>query len=174
VTQELQIRLATRSDVEPARGVLKAAYAEYETWFPPANWKPYLADILDLEGRSAESELLVAELDGRVVGCVSYFPPGSKASYPSDSFSEHWPADWSAFRLLAVDPSVRGAGVGRALTEACIDRARAQGAPAMGLHTTAPMKVARAMYERMGFMRAPRFDFRPGPSVLVEAYQMKL
>ena len=36
------------------------------------------------------------------------------------------------------------------------------GAPVLGLHTTAPMKVARAMYERMGFERAPRYDFRPG------------
>ena len=75
--------------------------------FPAANWVPYLKDILDLEGRAAASELIVAEQDGQIVGCVSYFPPGGKASYPTDSFSEHWPSDWSAFRLLAVDPEVR-------------------------------------------------------------------
>ena len=170
----MRIRLAGETDIEQAREVLRAAYSEYEASFPAANWAPYLADILDLEGRAHESELIVADIGGKVVGCVSYFPPGSKASYPTDAVSEHWPGDWSAFRLLAVDPSARGGGVGRELTFACIERARAQGAPAVGLHTTAPMSVARAMYERMGFERAPQYDFRPGPTVLVEAYRLLL
>lgn len=167
-------RDATAEDVEAARSVLASAYSEYESAFPAANWTSYLADILDLEGRAVESQLLVAELDGRVVGCVSYFPPGAKAAYPSDAFSEHWPSDWAAFRLLAVHPSARGAGVGSHLTQVCIEKARAAGAPALGLHTTAPMKVARAMYERMGFERSPRYDFQPGPNLLVEAYRLLL
>jgi GNAT superfamily N-acetyltransferase len=168
------IRVAADSEFEEASAVLAAAYAEYERAFPAENWAPYLRDILDLEGRAAASELLVAELDDRIAACVSFFPPGAKMSYPSDSFSEHWPEEWSAFRLLAVHPSARGAGLGRELTVACIDRAREQGAPALGLHTTAPMQVARMMYERMGFERAPRYDFRPGPHVLVEAYRLLL
>lgn len=171
---EMEIRVARDDEFEAGREVLRAAYGEYETAFPPENWKPYLVDILDLEGRAADSDLLVAVVDGRVTGCVSYYPPGAKAAYPSDSFSERWPGEWSAIRLLAVDPSARGEGIGRRLTEACIERAREQGAPAIGLHTTAPMSVARAMYERMGFEREPRYDFRPGPSVLVEAYRLAL
>ena len=170
----ISVRQAAERDIEPARTILRAAYSEYEPSFPAENWAPYLKDILDLEGRSEASDLLVGEIDGRVVGCVSYFPPGSKASYPSDAFSERWPDDWAAFRLLAVDPRARGRGVGRRLTDACIERAREQGAPCLGLHTTAPMAAARGMYERMGFERAPRFDFRPGPTVLVEAYRLTL
>lgn len=167
-------KIADHQELENARAVLAAAYVEYEAAFPMADWARYLADIIDLEGRSGESDLIVAELDGRIVGCVSYFPPGAKASYPSDAFAEHWPPEWAAFRLLAVDPAARGSGVGRHLTEVCIERARAADAPAVGLHTTAPMAVARAMYERMGFERAPRFDFRPSPEVLVEAYRLLL
>ena len=168
------VREATDADIEPARSALRSAYAEYEKSFPPENWAPYLTDILNLEGRASESELLVAESDGSVVGCVSYFPPGSKASYPSDSFSERWPDNWGAFRLLAVDPSARGHGVGRRLTDECIERARGKGAPFLGLHTTAPMAIARSMYERMGFERVVQYDFRPGPTVLVEAYRLLL
>ena len=168
------IRLGLETDFESAGDVLRSAYSEYEASFPAANWAPYLEDILDLEGRAEASELIVAEQGGRIVGCVSYFPPGAKASYPSDSFSEHWPPDWAAFRLLAVDPSARGKGVGRRLTEVCIDKAREQGAPTLGLHTTGPMKVARAMYERLGFERAPRFDFQPSPQIAVKAYQLDL
>ena len=171
---DVEVRIARDEDVEPARAILASGYAEYKDSFRPENWERYRADIIDLEGRAEASELLVATRDDTVVGCVSYFPPGAKASYPSDSFSEHWPADWAAFRLLSVDPNVRGAGVGRRLTEACIERAREQGAPTLGLHTTQPMGIARAMYERMGFVRAPRFDFRPAPETLVEAYRLDL
>ncbi|MEA2433276.1 MAG: hypothetical protein QOG54_733 [Actinomycetota bacterium] len=170
----VSIRVAAETDFDPARRVLRAAYAGYESSFPEANWVPYLKDILDLEGRADASELLVAEMDGEIVGCVSYFPPGSKASYPSDAFSERWPSDWAAFRLLSVDPQIGGRGIGRQLTEACIERARQGGSPALGLHTTAPMAIARGMYERMGFKRAPQYDFRPGPTVLVEAYRLSL
>jgi GNAT superfamily N-acetyltransferase len=169
---EITVRVAAPEELEQARSILGAAYAEFESSFPEENWKRYLADILDLEGRASESELLIAELDGRMVGCVSYFPPGSKASYPSDAFSEHWPPEWAAFRLLAVDPSARGSGVGRRLTEVCIERARDEGAPTLGLHTTQPMSVARGMYERMGFERAPKYDFHPSPQVAVEAYRL--
>jgi GNAT superfamily N-acetyltransferase len=174
VMSTILVRVGGGADIDPARRILRAAYAEYERSFPAANWAPYLEDILDLEGRADESQLLVAEREGDLVGCVSYFPPGSKASYPSDSFSERWPDDWGAFRLLAVDPQARGGGVGRRLTDECIDRARRDGAIALGLHTTAPMTVARAMYERMGFERVAQYDFRPGPTVLVEAYRMLL
>jgi GNAT superfamily N-acetyltransferase len=170
----ISIKVAGATDIDPARRVLGAAYAEYEPAFPAANWVPYLKDILDLEGRADASVLLVAERAEEIVGCVSYFPPGSKASYPSDSFSERWPDDWGAFRLLAVDPGARGHGVGHRLTDVCIERARQDGATALGLHTTTPMAIARAMYERMGFERVPQFDFRPGPTVLVEAYRLLL
>jgi len=170
----LRIRNAVEADTEQARAILAAAYSEFEASFPAVNWVPYLADILNIEGRAEESDLIVAELGDRIVGCVSYFPPGSKASYPTDAVSETWPGDWSAFRLLAVDPSERGGGVGRELTLTCIERAREQGAPAIGLHTTAPMSIARSMYERMGFERAPRYDFQPGPMVVVEAYRLLL
>ena len=171
---DVSVRTGGDEDIESARAVLAAGYAEYEKVFPAENWAPYIKDILDLEGRASESELVVAESDGTIVGCVSYFSPGAKASYPTDSFSEHWPSDWAAFRLLAVDPAARRRGIGRLLTEACIARAREQGAPTLGLHTTEPMAVARAMYERMSFERALRYDFRPSPTILVEAYRLLL
>lgn len=167
-------RPAKTSELEPVRSLLRAAYAQYAADLPADAWKRYLADIVDVEGRSAVSELLVAEVGGSIVGCVSYYPPGLDVSYPSDSFSEPWPSSWAAIRLLAVDPDARGAGVGRILTRACIARARAEGAAAVGLHTTPFMDVARAMYERMGFERAPAYDFQPAEGIVVEAYVLSL
>jgi hypothetical protein len=34
------------------------------------------------------------------------------------------------------------------------------------------MAVARGMYERMGFVRVPAYDFFPGPGVEVLAYRL--
>ena len=44
----------------------------------------------------------------------------------------------------------------------------------LGLHTTEFIYIARAMYQRMGFVRAPQFDFRPVPELLVAAYRLNL
>jgi ribosomal protein S18 acetylase RimI-like enzyme len=41
---------------------------------------------------------------------------------------------------------------------ACIERAREQHRDVVRLHSTAPMVIARAMYERLGFVRTPEFD----------------
>ena len=58
-----------------------------------------------------------------------------------------------------VERSARGAGVGQALVEACLERARAAGAPVLCLHTAEFMTAAVAIYDRLGFRRDPAFDF---------------
>ena len=77
------------------------------------------------------------------------------------------------FRFLAVDPAARGRGVGRALFQACLDRARAAGKRRMALHTTEWMATARAMYERAGFQREPEGDAQL-PGVTIIAYAAEL
>jgi len=77
-------------------------------------------------------------------------------------------------RLLAVAPAARGRGVGTALMEECLRRARAAGACAIGLHTVDVMEVAVRMYERMGFVPAPETDFSPVPGFIVKGYRRDL
>jgi len=93
---------------------------------------------------SRSGEIVVAEIAADIVGAVAYIPPNRrKAHY----FDQAWPI----IRSLVVDPKSRGAGIGRALTLECIKRARRDGSPVIALHTSAIMKVALAMYLRMGF-----------------------
>lgn len=70
--------------------------------------------------------------------------------------------DAAGIRLLAVRPECRGLGVGQALTQFCIERARALGKSRVILHTTRAMKTAWAMYEKLGFVRFPAIDFQQG------------
>ena len=52
---------------------------------------------------------------------------------------------------LYVAPDRRGQGLGRALLEAAMEAARAEGATHMDLNTSEDDVAARALYERLGF-----------------------
>jgi GNAT superfamily N-acetyltransferase len=114
----------------------------------------YLAELLDVRGRFEVAETFVAVQDGRIVGSVAFYP---------DVVLEGWsnlPAGWAGFRALVVDPRARGAGIGRALVERCLERARDVGAPVLGIHTVALLDDAVRLYDRIGFVRCPEFDLR--------------
>lgn len=74
---------------------------------------------------------------------------------------------YASVRALAVSPQARGQGVGRALTVACIERARTEGANGIGLNTTSLMPVAQAMYERMGFRQLPEAWTAPSGLIVI-------
>jgi ribosomal protein S18 acetylase RimI-like enzyme len=77
-------------------------------------------------------------------------------------------------RALAVAPGFQGAGLGRALVAAVIDRARLAGVRRLLLLTQPDMKAAHHLYELAGFARLPDRDRRPVPDVLLLAYGMSL
>jgi GNAT superfamily N-acetyltransferase len=121
----------------------------------------YEEQLADVSVRAADSVVLVALDDaGELVGGVTYVPGADRA------MSEFSDPEAAGVRMLAVRPARQGEGVGRALTEACISRARADGRRRLVLHSTDAMVVARAMYGRMGFVEAPELDVwvqeRPG------------
>lgn len=151
----LVIRTARPEDLSAVSAVNRAAYAEYGAYLDPERIARYLDNAGDVWSRLDSAELLVAELDGEIVGSLTYYAPGPRSE------AQGWPPTWAGLRLLAVAPSARGRGVGRALMEASIARARADGAEAIALHTTEMMAIARAMYERMGFVRDPEHDYVP-------------
>jgi ribosomal protein S18 acetylase RimI-like enzyme len=130
---------------------------------------PYLDDLLDVAGRAAAAEVLVAvDGDGTLLGGVTYVPDRTSAMAEFDD------EDAASVRMLAVDPGFQGRGAGAALMAACIDRARADGRNRLVLHTTAENTFARAMYERMGFRRDPARDWRPDPAVQLVGYELVL
>jgi ribosomal protein S18 acetylase RimI-like enzyme len=77
-------------------------------------------------------------------------------------------------RLLAVHPSMRGQGIGTALTLECAQRAERAGASALQLHTTDAMHTAMQLYERFGFVHAPELDWRPADGTVVKGYRLAL
>ena len=127
----------------------------------------YERELRDVAGRSGSSDVLVAELEGRIVGCVT-FVDGLKA------LSEVEDPDAATIRMLGVSPEARGRGVGETLTQACIDRARETGCRRVRLDTRTSMKSAQRVYERLGFVRDPSHDWSPAPGIELLAYTLEL
>ncbi|MEX2550598.1 MAG: GNAT family N-acetyltransferase [Nitriliruptoraceae bacterium] len=127
------------------------SYDAYGTIDGP--YRDYLADPTQrLDGCTA---LLVAELDGHVVGTVTFVLPGD-AGWEDRAA----PQGDAGFRVLAVDPAAEGHGVGRRLVVACIERARALSKRRLVIVTMAWMHRAHRLYEGLGFVHRPDLDVR--------------
>ena len=150
----IPIRAFEGADSEGVNSVALAAFAQYRGVY--SDWETLERAVGRMSDLAAESKLLVAEEGGRIVGAVAYCPPFSEPR--AGFFEPHWPL----IRMLVVAPEARGRGVGRGLTEACIERARRDGAAAIALHTSPAMEVALSLYLRMGFRLERRVPDRFG------------
>jgi GNAT superfamily N-acetyltransferase len=167
--ESLQIRDEREGEREALRNVTLAAYEEYAGVVSASFWEEYRRLLLVTVDTQGPVERIVAELSGTMVGSVLLYPPLSNAY--TGAMTD---VDWPVVRLLAVAPAARGLGVGAALMDECEQRARRMGASLLGLHTTDIMQIAMRMYERRGFVRASKLDFRPAEGVLVKGYLKSL
>ena len=111
----------------------------------------YLEKLRDVAARAPMGEVLVADMGGQLVGCVTYVDGQTALSEGDDP-------DAGSIRMLGVSKHARGRGVGEALVAACIDRAVASGRQRVRLTTRTTMKSAQRIYERFGFRRDPDYD----------------
>jgi GNAT superfamily N-acetyltransferase len=102
----------------------------------------------------------IAELDGRRVGSV---------------FCVAEDAETAKLRILLVDPSARGRGIGTRLTRQCIAFAREAGYRRMRLWTNDPLTAARSIYLAAGFTpveQEPHHSF--GADLVGQVYELDL
>jgi GNAT superfamily N-acetyltransferase len=142
-TARYEIRDFTPDDAAGVNAVALAAFEQYRGEY--SDWPQFAKQVGAMASLAEHGEVIVALSEGRVAGAVAYLGP--RAAKPA-MFDPAWPV----IRMLVVDPSERGQGLGRALTEECIRRARRDGAAEIALHTSPIMQVALAMYLRHGFV----------------------
>jgi GNAT superfamily N-acetyltransferase len=156
------VRPAREDELDAAGALVAEAYLT-EPGMEPHDW--YLDHIRDARGRAAETDVLVAvDASGTLLGCVSYVRDHTSP------FAELEREGEAGFRMLGVTPTARGRGVGSALVEACIARARAAGKSAVAISSGDSWVTSHRVYARLGFERAPERDFDPVPGVSLIAW----
>lgn len=156
----MELRRIRSEELDAAGDVCVAAYEPFLTGAED----DYRDRLHDVAVRDAQAEVWVAVDGGRLLGNVTYCPPGSR-------WREIGRDDEGEFRMLAVDPAAQGAGAGTALARLCEERAREHGATGMALSSLATMTAAHRIYTRLGYTRDPERDWSPLPGVDLIAFR---
>lgn len=160
-------RKGSNSDSEALRKLAIISYGQFEEVLSEKNWS-----ILNknLSSADAYSDMLkiancfVCEFEGKIIGVAYLVPSGN----PTEIFDAHW----CYIRMVGVDPTFRGKGIARKLTEMCIAYAKQSKEKIIALHTSEFMDAARHLYESLGFERIKELDPIFGKKYWL--YQLKL
>lgn len=141
-----------------AHGELYAAEFGWDSTF-----EALVARIVADYAQRAESDrqaAWIAEVDGRRVGCVFCVPADDTTAQ---------------LRILLVDPSARGHGLGGRLVDECVEFARGFGYARMKLWTNDPLVAARQVYLARGFRLLEEEPHRSfGVDLVGQVYQLDL
>jgi GNAT superfamily N-acetyltransferase len=103
----------------------------------------------------------IAEKDGERVGCVLLVKKSKTIA---------------KLRVLLVEPSARGLGIGRRLVEECVRFARQAGYRKIVLWTQSELDAARRIYQAAGFrlVGKQRHDSWGRTGLVAETWELKL
>ena len=117
-----------------------------DSYFDDADYETELRSLPGYYAPPAGA-LLVAELDGKIVGCVAL---------------KQLDGERCEMKRLFVDPAAHGSGAGQALARAIVERGKALGYAKMMLDTGPKQVEAQTLYRKLGFRdAAPYYEMSP-------------
>lgn len=151
-SQEISIK-SVQSPEEVA--MAKSLFQEYlGTLAPDSDLSEYEQELQNMPGEYTPPYgfLLLVCIDGHLAGC------GAVRALENCDYMNA-----CEMRRLYVRPAFRRFGVGQALVEALLERARAIGYSVMVLDTLDEMQIARELYTSFGFEEIPPYYYDPVP-----------
>jgi len=134
LVNNLVIREAKNEDIEGIIGVLKTVYLQDEAWAREA-----LRKLLTTENYT----ILVAELDGKIVGFIDY--------YVLPSVWERW--NEATINYFFVHKDYQGKGIGSRLLKEVTKRTDETGIVELHVGTVKDNKRAINLYRKHGFLK---------------------
>ncbi len=111
-----------------------------------SDWNSFAGAINKFSELSQVAQIIVAtNSENTVIGAVAYVPASVKKA-------NHFPLNTPIIRMLVVNPDFRGLGIGRSLSEACVNMAVQDKCKSIAPHTSTIMDIALPMYLGMGFV----------------------
>ncbi|MDR4533545.1 GNAT family N-acetyltransferase [Glutamicibacter sp. PS] len=164
---DLCIELAKPDDYAAVGDLVARSYLAAGYFDDPQH--AYLDVVRQVADRAAHCEVFVARQQGHVVGTMTLIRYGSR-------YADIARPGELEIRMLAVDPQIQRAGVGRLMVQAAVERARAlHDVDTVSLTTGADWLGARALYERLGFTHRQERDWTvPGTQVHLVVYTLKV
>lgn len=143
----MTIRPGNIGDLEQLRRLALRSWAQFQDELTPENWQILFNIINNEDAYTAllgSSDCIVCETPDKAIIGMAFLVPSGNAT-------EIYKAEWCIIRFLSVDPAYGGKGIGRQLTEKCIELAKSNNEQTIALHTSEMMNRARHIYESLGF-----------------------
>lgn len=124
----------------------------------------------NLRNENTYTELLkiascfVCEYESNIVGSAFLIPHGNPYKW--------FESDWAYIRLVGVHPRLQGNGIGKWLTQMCIEEAKVLGEKTIALHTSEFQNAARHIYEGLGFVKIKELDLIFGKQYYLYTFKL--
>jgi len=153
----MKYREGNFDDPEQLQKLALISYGQFQNILTEENWDKLRAHITNenlFPGLLKTSKCFICEHDNEIVGMAFLVPNGN----PTEIFQD----DWSYIRMVGVHPNFGRKGIGKTLTQMCIDFAKSSDEKVIALHTFEYMNAARHIYESLGFKQIKELEPRYG------------
>jgi ribosomal protein S18 acetylase RimI-like enzyme len=163
----MKFRDGTMRDAAQLRKLALISYGQFQHVLTLDNWqslKVHLTTEALFPSLLKIAQCFVCENKDEIIGMAFLIPKGN----PTEIFE----AGWSYIRMVGVHPDFAGKGIGKQLTQRCIDFAENSGEQVVALHTSEYMNAARHIYEGLGFKQFKELEPRHGKRYWIYKLEM--
>jgi ribosomal protein S18 acetylase RimI-like enzyme len=156
--QHINYRPGTNADLEELRQLAIQSWSRFKTVLSGDNWQKLLNNISNpntyLELLARSHCIVCTNNDNNIIGMAFLMHSGNAIDV--------YQADWCSVRFVTVHPAYGGRGIGKQLTQLCIEKAKENDEKTIALHTSEIMPDARHIYESLGFTILKEIEPRLG------------
>ncbi len=166
---KLSYRVGAIPDLDQIKSLAIKSWGLYQHVLTAENWLKLSNNLHDdntfIRLFELSSSFVCLAGNDKIVGMAFLVPSGN----PTDIYEK----DWCSIRFVTVDPEYAGKGIGKSLTNLCIEKAKQLNERTIALHTSEIMDKARHIYESLGFTILKEIDPRLGKRYWLYTLELK-